>query len=96
MQRDEILDLLREYKDLFGDKYGILALGLFGSFARNEAQVDSDVDICIRTTTPNPFNLVHIKEDLEKQFVHPVDIIRIRDHMNPDLKERIEREAQYV
>ena len=96
MTRDDILTILREFKRDYAEKYGILEIGIFGSFARDEAREDSDVDICIKTRTPNPFVLVHIKEDLEGRVHKRVDIIRVRERMNPYLRERIERDGRYV
>jgi predicted nucleotidyltransferase len=96
MNRTEILSILRKYKRNNAGKYGIIELGIFGSTARGDAGFDSDVDICIKTNTPNPFFLVHIKEDLEGLINRHVDIVRVRDRMNPYLRERIEKEGRYV
>ncbi|MBF0477528.1 MAG: nucleotidyltransferase domain-containing protein [Deltaproteobacteria bacterium] len=96
MKRDDVLAILREFKRDYAEKYGILELGVFGSTARDEAGEDSDVDICIKTKTPNPFTLVHIKEDIEGLIRKQVDIVRVREKMNPFLKERIERDGRYV
>ena len=57
---------------------------------------NSDVDICIKTKNADLFTLVHIKEDLEELMSSHIDIVRIRDKMNPFLKNRIEKEAIYV
>ena len=96
MQGDEILDILGKYKRDHAAKYGILEIGIFGSIARDEAGADSDVDICVITETPNPFFLVHIKEDIEDLIKKRVDIVRVRDRMNPYLRDRIEKEGRYV
>ncbi len=96
MERDAVLAILRDFKQNFADKYGILEIGIFGSIARDEAREDSDVDVCIKTKTPNPFALVHIKEEIESRVRKHVDIVRIREKMNPFLKERIEKEGVYV
>ena len=96
MNRDEILDILRRYKKNHARKYGIIELGIFGSTARGEAGAESDVDICIKTDIPNPFFLVHIKEDIEGLIQKHVDIVRVRDKMNPYLREKIEKEGRYV
>ena len=56
----------------------------------------SDVDIVLKTETPDLFNIVHIKEDLEEQLHLPVDIVRLREKMNPFLRKRIDKEAVYV
>jgi len=96
MNEENILSILREYKRQFSDKYGIIEMGVFGSLARHEAREDSDLDICIKTGTPDPFILVHIKEDIEKRVHRRVDIVRIRDNMNAVLKKRIDKECIYV
>jgi predicted nucleotidyltransferase len=96
MNRDDILHLLADYKQNNLDKYGIEAIGIFGSVARNEANASSDVDICIRTKTPDMFMLVHIKDELQKLFHKNVDMVRLRERMNPYLKKRIDQEAIYV
>ena len=96
MNRDEILTLLRKFKQDYAEQYGIIEIGVFGSTARNEIREDSDVDICIKTRIPNPFMLVHIKETIEELVHKPVDIVRVRENMNPFLKQRIDKEALYV
>ena len=96
MRRDDVLAILRRFKQDYADKYGILEIGVFGSVARDEAREDSDVDICIKTKTPNPFLLVHIKEDIERLTHKNVEIVRVREKMNPFLRERIEKEGRYV
>ncbi len=96
MKRDEVLAVLRQVKREYALQYGILEIGVFGSVGRDETRADSDIDICIKTRTPNPFALVHIKELIEARVHKPVDIVRVRENMNPFLKERIEKEAHYV
>ena len=96
MDRDHILNLLAQYKKNNRDKYAIEKIGIFGSVARAEAIDTSDIDICIKTKTPDLFMLVHIKEELQNLFHKSIDIVRVRDRMNPYLKRRIEEEAIYV
>ncbi|MEA2013479.1 MAG: nucleotidyltransferase domain-containing protein, partial [Verrucomicrobiota bacterium] len=40
-----ILEYLKKKKDVFKKEYGITELGLYGSYARDEATENSDVDI---------------------------------------------------
>ena len=96
MKREEILSFLSDFKHDYSEKYGIVEIGVFGSIVRDEAWDGSDLDICIKTRTPNPFILVHIKDDIEKRTEKRVDIVRVREKMNPFLKGRIEKEAVYV
>ena len=96
MNRDEILTFLKDYKSRNADRYGIVSLGVFGSVARGDVHTDSDVDIYVTTRTPDPFALVHMKEDIEKGLRRRVDIVRVREKMNPSLRKRIEREGVNV
>lgn len=96
MDKDYLLHKLRVYKQHNADKYGIEKLGVFGSYARGQANATSDVDIVIKIKIPDPYIIVHIKEDLQQDLNCPVDIVRIRDKMNPLLKKHIERDAVYV
>lgn len=96
MSKNDILSILGDYKRRNAKEYGILEIGVFGSVARDEATENSDVDIFIKTATPNPFVLVHIKQDIEDLLHQRVDLVRMRDQMNTHLKSRIEKEGIYV
>lgn len=96
MNRDEIISFLRDFKKTHAEKYGIVSLCVFGSVARGELRDDSDVDICVTTRTPDPFLLVRFKGEIEGSLKRRVDVVRLRDKMNPFLKKRIEQEAIYV
>lgn len=96
VNRDEILRILGEFKRDYSAKYGIIELGVFGSVARGSAGGESDVDVCVKTETPDPFLLVHLKDELEDRVRKNVHIVRMWDRMNPLLKARIEQEGVYV
>ncbi len=88
--------MLRRYKREFDRRYGVTALGVFGSIAHDEGTKFSDVDVVVKMREPDLFSLVHIKETLEDAFHGRVDIVHYRDRMNVFLKYRIDRDAVYV
>lgn len=92
----ELHALLRVFKEQHAEEYRLIALGYFGSYARNEASEQSDVDIVFETDAPNLFRTAMMKQDLEALLGRRVDVVRLRELMNPRLKDRIQREAQYV
>jgi len=96
MSRSDIIQTLREFKEQHAEEYGIQLMGLFGSVARDEATVNSDVDIVVKIEIPDPYIIVHIKEEISEQLQLSVDIVRLRDKMNPFLKKRIEQDIVYV
>ena len=96
IERGRVLEVLGQLKPILKHKYGVSRLGIFGSFARDEATESSDVDVVLEMEQPNLFTMVHIKEEIEKTLDKPVDLVRYRERMNPYLKCRIDREAIYV
>jgi predicted nucleotidyltransferase len=94
--KSDVLNYLSKHFQEFHTKYNVEKIGLFGSYARDEATKDSDIDICIKTEHTDLFALVHLKEDLKNLFHANVDIIRVRDKMNPYLKKIIDKDAIYV
>lgn len=94
--RTEMLETLNNYRKKNRTKYGIKKIGLFGSVARGEEHEQSDVDVIVELEKQDLFHLIGIKQDLEEQLRLPVDIVSYREHMNPFLKNRIDREAFYV
>ena len=96
MNREQIIYLLKEFKKMNTDKFGILRLGIFGSYARGEAKSDSDLDIVVEISNIDLFLLVHMKDELEKLFNTKIDIVRYRKRMNKYLKKHIDEEAVYI
>lgn len=88
--------MLRQYLSTKAETYGISKIGIFGSVARNEQTEESDVDVCVEMKNPDLFIMVHIKEELQELFGKPVDIVRLRNNMNPMLLKQIQRDGIYV
>ncbi len=66
--------------------------GIFGSFARNEANVDSDIDILVHFKgRKGLFDLAKLEMELEKEAQRKVEVITY-DSINPLIKERILKE----
>lgn len=96
MQREDILQYLEEHKPEFERKFGVRKIGLFGSYAKEKNNKDSDIDIVVELEKPDLLTLVGIKQTIEEHFNMKVDIVRYRDRMNQVLKKRIDRDAQYA
>ena len=50
--RQQVLNALREHKPVLEERFGLTELTLFGSFARDQATDDSDVDIIVKFNDP--------------------------------------------
>ena len=81
LTKDEILDYLKEIKPKLQED-GIIKLGLFGSFAKGTADIASDVDITIETTSEFVKNsswggviyLDELRERFVRKFKRQVDL----------------------
>ena len=86
---DQVLPLLRERQPVWRQRYHLQRIGLFGSTARNEATSSSEVDIWVELHPLTPFATVHLKQELEALLQRPVDLVRLRERMNPALRQAI-------
>ncbi|MBO4566834.1 MAG: nucleotidyltransferase domain-containing protein [Bacteroidales bacterium] len=96
VNRDYILSLLKVYYLCNKDKYGIERIGLFGSFARNEAGPESDVDIVISLNRPNLLTYSIIAHQLETVFKRSVDLISDKAQLKASFRSNLEKEVIYV
>jgi predicted nucleotidyltransferase len=96
MKKSDIIEVLRQFKEENQKKYGIQTIDLFGSASRDSFDGKSDIDVAVELESPDLFNLIGIKQDLEESFNCPVDVVRYREKMNGFLKRRIDQEAIYA
>jgi len=90
------MGFLRRFKEAYQKKYNIVKIGVFGSAAKDCMNDKSDIDIVVNLEKPDFLALISIKQALEEQLHHPIDIVRYRENMNKYLKQRIDKEAIYV
>ena len=96
MDRDNVVNIISQFKVENLNRYGIKKIGIFGSAALNSAVPTSDIDVVVELDKPDMFCLIGIKQDLEALLNMPVDIVRYRKSMNRFLKKRIDNDAVYV
>ena len=94
MTQDIIINYLTEHKEQFKKDFGITKIGLFGSYARNEAKNDSDIDI-LKDLTDIYEKKSLLKEIMEKAFDKKVDIAREK-YLKPLVKDEVLKEVKYV
>lgn len=94
--RNNILALLDGFLPYATSRYGITRFGVFGSVARGEQTDDSDVDICYEGRALSLLTMDLLQHELEELLGCKVDTVRVRDNMNPILRDRIRKEGVYV
>ena len=94
--KKEILDMIEKNRDKLKD-YGVLRLGLFGSFARNQQNDSSDIDLIIEFLDgkKNFRNFMGSYNLLEQLFQRKIELIT-EDSLKDFMKSNILKETEYV
>lgn len=75
------------------ERLSVARVALFGSVARGEESVGSDVDLLVEFARPvGLFHFVHVKRFLEELLGRPVDLVT-PDALHPALRDAILAEA---
>ena len=95
IDKTNILNYLKEHYSEFKNKYHVEQIGLFGSYARDEATENSDIDIFVKME-PSLFDMVAIKEQIENDLNRKVDIIREHKNIKPIFLKMIQKDLIYA
>lgn len=94
MTKEYILDFLKEHKEELKNRYQVDTIGLFGSYARDEATSDSDIDLLVEM--PSKFDLYYdFKEYLEEVFKKNIDL-GLKKSIRPFIARSIKEDIIYV
>ena len=93
LTKEKILQILSEYRKKHREEFGIVKIGIFGSFAKQTETEASDVDVFVELKKSNLFTLSRIRIDLEELLGKRVDLVQLRERMNQYLKRHIEEDA---
>ncbi len=93
MERDEVLAIVKANQESL-QRLGVKSLDLFGSVARQQSHLDSDVDFLVEFDSPvGLFGLFRVQHYLEEMLGCPVDLgtlKALREHLRePVLQEAI-------
>ena len=95
MTKEYILDFLKTHKDKLKQDYRLLEIGLFGSYAKDKADENSDIDIIIKSENKDFFLREDLREYLEMHLKKTVDVGYL-DSMRDYYKQKIEKDIIYV
>ena len=87
---------LSEFKSQFGDKFGIIRLGIFGSVAREENNENSDIDIVVEVKKPSLTIMYELEQSLKALFGCDVDLVRYRQSLRPLFNSNIQKDVVFV
>ena len=98
MNKQEILEYLKSQQEQYSEKFGIKFIGLFGSFARGEADDESDIDILYEIKKDKKLSMfayLKLLNELENNFHKKVDLVR-ETTLKPQIKDYVYRDLTYV
>lgn len=94
IEKAQLIQRIREYLA----RQPIEKVWLFGSFARNEASIDSDLDLLVRFERPHKidlFDYIGMRQDIEDLTGRQVDLVE-EGQILPKIKPFIDREKQLI
>ena len=98
LTREDIISVLRQQKDFLHKKFYVKTIGIFGSFARNEANEKSDIDFLVEFDAPLQVyisNRYSLSDYLQSLFSREVDLANPKS-LKPFYKDRILKQAVYA
>ena len=95
MTKSEILRFLRAHKEELYEKYGLIKIGLFGSYAQDCFTDESDIDLYAEFKEKKFRYIAGVWNYLEENLEKKVDLFYPHKNMRKSLKDSIEKEIIY-
>ena len=93
---EDLKTILQEHKEELSRKYGVIEVGIFGSYVKNKQAEGSDVDILVDFREPvDLLTFVHLKNHLSDLLGINVDLV-MKKALKPGIGRRILREVMYI
>lgn len=96
MDKQDILAFFSKHKAELQSRFGVIRIGLFGSYARDEQRPDSDVDIVVAIQSNNTFrSFFGLKAYLEDNLHATVDL-GMENAIKPAARHMIQQDIIYA
>jgi len=97
--RRDLVEKLRKQLPVLRRRFGLKRMALFGSYGRDEAGKESDVDLLVEFERPVGLKFTELAEYLEEVLDKKVDLLTpvgLKSIRAKETKQSIEKEATYV
>lgn len=78
------------------ENFGLLSIGLFGSYAKGNQRPDSDIDVLVELIEARFDFLAGLQIYLESRLGRPVEIVRNRKGLSERFLKGIEKDIHYA
>jgi predicted nucleotidyltransferase len=96
LTKDEIINSLKADKTFLKENFGVINIGLFGSYAKDQQDLDSDIDLLVEFTEPRFDWMANLQRYMEDKFDKKIEIVRKRSLSKSRFFDRVEQEIIYV
>jgi predicted nucleotidyltransferase len=96
MDKQFILEKLRNLKPTLQEKYGVNELALFGSYSRDEQTKESDIDIMVDFSKPIGIEFLEVVYLLKKEFKAAEVQVVSRKGIREKYYERLKQDLLYA
>jgi len=91
-----IKEVLNENRSELREQFGIVELGIFGSYVRGEQEATSDLDLLVTFAEPKSlFQFIRIEDHLSELLGVKVDLV-MKKTLKPRIGKRILGEVQLI
>jgi len=93
----EVLTYLKSNKSYLYDRFGVIRMGIFGSYVKDMQTISSDIDMVVdfKKDRKNIHTFLKLKRFLEKELSRRVDL-GFEHTLKPIVRENIKDEIIYV
>jgi len=78
------------------NEFGVINIGLFGSYVKGNQRADSDIDLLVELREPRFDWIAGLQMYLEKRLDKKIELVRKSDNVNRRLTQRIANEVIYA
>jgi predicted nucleotidyltransferase len=96
MTKEIILEELQKDMALLKKEYGVISIGIFGSYAKDSQQENSDIDFFVEVNEPLANNYFGLWNYLENKFNKKIDLVRKGQHLREKFINTVEKEIVYA
>ena len=95
LTRVDIENKLKHMKPELRDKFHVIRIGYFGSFANGSQNEKSDLDLLVEFSEPIGWRFFTLEKFLENEFGVPIDLVT-KNALKDRIKESILNQVNYI
>ncbi len=95
ISQKDVFEKLKELKPILFQKFNVVEIGFFGSFATNDFTEKSDIDILVHFGKPIGWEFFDLQDFLYQHFQRKIDLVS-KNALKFQLKEKILNQTIFI